>query len=96
MIVNCAHAARTNARCDSSKASTIQGVPGTSDLPFRAFTIIPEPGQHEASSTANAVWVRAHPGFKSPSLRHPDQGLCAYGTEPLIRVNDHRRLQMDH
>jgi hypothetical protein len=22
-----------------------------------------------AEGTANAVWVRAHPGFKSPSLR---------------------------
>jgi len=30
----------------------------------------------------------AHPGFKSPSLRHPDQGLCVYGAEPLIHVQE--------
>jgi len=55
-----------------------------------------DPSFRGSEGTANAVWVRAHPGFKSPSLRHPDQGLRASSAESLIHVSDHRRLQMAH
>ena len=39
------------------------------DLPEQSALTPPDLGFQQGDGTANAVWVRAHPGFKSPSLR---------------------------
>jgi hypothetical protein len=70
VISLCPHSARTNTRPIPRGPQIILGVPGTPDLQVRDFAIVPEPARHGRKNSANAVWVHAHPGFKSPSLRH--------------------------
>jgi hypothetical protein len=69
MIGGCAHIARTHAPQSSGQvrhgvARSLAVWPGQA-----AFAARCTHGRHDPHRSANAVWVRAHPGFKSPSLR---------------------------
>ncbi len=65
----CAHEMRTNRPLpigsNRHRPERIQCV----DLQERQNLGAPGTIRNAANRTANAVWVRAHPGFKSPSLR---------------------------
>jgi hypothetical protein len=92
----CPHNARTDALSCSRQARRIPARAVACVAGQAAFAALRSRIRHESKRSANAVWVRAHPGFKSPSLRHCDQGFRADGAEPLIHVSDHYRLQMTH
>ncbi len=66
----CAHNARTDAAAISRQvhlfpARLIGSGPGQA-----AYAPLPGWSRQDGKRSANAVWVHAHPGFKSPSLRH--------------------------
>jgi hypothetical protein len=65
----CAHIARTNAHTDSGLSQYGAACSGALDLRFRSIPAASILVRHIGEGTANAVWVHAHPGFKSPSLR---------------------------
>ncbi len=94
LAASCVHTARTNAQPPSRWTGFIASRSTRADVQFRTIPRMRPRSWQALSHAANAVWVYAHPGFKSPSLRHVDQGLCAYGAEPLIHINDHCRLRM--
>jgi len=65
----CAHGLRTDAQHSSRQVPRNPACPVRPELQFRAIPVAASPFRHGGNDTANAVWVRAHPGFKSPSLR---------------------------
>jgi hypothetical protein len=65
----CAHIARTNAHTDSGVSRYGAARSTVLDLRFRSIPAACIPARPVGEGTANAVWVHAHPGFKSPSLR---------------------------
>ena len=69
MIIACAHIARTDAPPSFRQgchvpACWMSSAAGQPDRPAHRGL-----SRQRCSQTANAVWVHAHPGFKSPSLR---------------------------
>ena len=63
------HNARTNALRNPAASGYYSLLSGTPDLRFCSIAASVQPARHGTDDSANAVWVRAHPGFKSPSLR---------------------------
>jgi hypothetical protein len=88
VTTSCAHTLRTSApatcrRVPPIPARPLRSAPG--QAPYAAHR---PPSRQDRNHAANAVWVRAHPGFKSPSLRASDL---------RERLDDvpHRRLRED-
>jgi hypothetical protein len=68
-MTSCPHTARTNAQRSRRQSRHGGARCHYSDLHRNSIAVSLAHARHGRNGTANAVWVRAHPGFKSPSLR---------------------------
>ena len=64
-----AHNVRTDAPSSSRRIRHNAACGSRPDMRFLTVPAVKPRSWHDAKDTANAVWVHAHPGFKSPSLR---------------------------
>jgi hypothetical protein len=64
-----AHNARTNGLQQAGRTCQQAAHSQRADLQERGTSTRSVTVWYAMNRTANAVWVRAHPGFKSPSLR---------------------------
>jgi hypothetical protein len=69
MIARSAHNARTNGPQQTGRTHQQTAYSQRPDLQERECPVGSVTAWYAINGTANAVWVYAHPGFKSPSLR---------------------------
>jgi hypothetical protein len=69
MIRDCAHIARTDAHGSSRQSRHVPACARRSAAAQKDFASWRALSRQDPKQSANAVWVRAHPGFKSSSLR---------------------------